>query len=123
MTREGPLWFAGSGKFAARCLTALADELTFSRVVTALPKPAGRGLAERGTPVDGTAEELGIPVFRTGDINHDETILGPSWRRSPFAFVVDFSQIIGDALVPEPGCLNAHPPAHFYRGAARIRER
>jgi len=124
MTREGPLWFAGSGKFAARCLTALADELTFSRVVTALPKPAGRGLAERGTPVDGTAEELGIPVFRTGDINSDEAILGSFREEKPFCFfVVDFSQIIGEPFLsmPEPGCLNIHPsllPA--YRGAAPI---
>jgi len=124
MTREGSLWFAGSGMFAARCLTTLADELPFSKVVTALPKPAGRGLTERGTPVDGTAAELGIPVFRTGDINRDEAILGSFLEEKPFCFfVVDFSQVIGEPFLsmPEPGCLNIHPsllPA--YRGAAPI---
>jgi len=124
MTLEGPLWFAGSGMFAARCLTALAEELTFSKVVTAFPKPAGRGLAERSTPVDGTAVERGIPVSRTVDINRDAAILDSFRDEKPFCFiVVDFSQIIGEPFLsmPEPGCLNIHPSLlPEYRGAAPI---
>ncbi|MFA5622192.1 MAG: methionyl-tRNA formyltransferase [Thermovirgaceae bacterium] len=124
MTLEGPLWFAGSGWFAARCLVALAEKRPFSRVITARPRPAGRGLAERETPVDGTASKLGIPVFRTSDINRDETILASFLEEKPFCFfVIDFSQLIGELFLsmPEPGCLNIHPsllPA--YRGAAPI---
>jgi methionyl-tRNA formyltransferase len=124
MTLEGPLWFAGSGRFAARCLVGLAEKLPFSEVITAHPKPAGRGLTERETPVDGTASKLGIPVLRTWDINRDEAILASFEEEKPFCvFVIDFSQMIGEPFLsmPEPGCLNIHPsllPA--YRGAAPI---
>ena len=124
MTRKEPCWFAGSGRFAARCLEILAEKLPFSRVITALPKPAGRSLGERGTPVDEKASELDLPVFRTGDVNVDRDILSLFGEERPFCiFVIDFSQLIGEPFISMagPGCLNIHPsllPA--YRGAAPI---
>lgn len=124
MTRNEPFWFAGSGRFAARCLEIMAEKLHFSRIITALPKPAGRSLEMKGTPVDRRASELGLPILRTGDINRDKDILSLFLEERPFCiFVIDFSHLIGEPYLsmPGPGCLNIHPsllPA--YRGAAPI---
>lgn len=117
-------WFAGSGRFGARCLALLSERIPFRRVIAAVPKPAGRHLLPAETPVERTALATGIEIVRTPDINSDPLILERLGAEKPSCiFVVDFSQIIGDPFLslPEPGCINIHPsllPA--YRGAAPV---
>ncbi len=68
-------WFAGSGRFGARCLALLSERIPFRRVITAVPKPAGRHLLPAETPVERTALATGIEIVRTPDINSDSLIL------------------------------------------------
>jgi methionyl-tRNA formyltransferase len=119
-----PLWFAGSGSFGANCLAHVSGEVRISRVITAPPKPAGRNLEKRITPVESRACTLDIPVNRTDNINSDEMIREYLEKECPCCIlVVDFAQKIGEPFLSTgpPGCLNIHPsllPA--YRGSAPI---
>lgn len=119
-----PFWFAGSGSFGARCLSILSESILIDRVITAIPRPAGRNLAERVTPVETTAVQAGLCLIRTSDFNRDALLLDLFTRKAPYSIiVVDFVQKIAEPFLSlDPlGCLNIHPsllPA--YRGAAPI---
>jgi methionyl-tRNA formyltransferase len=124
MNPDLEFWFAGSGRLGARCFSLLMQRIRFRRVITAVPRPAGRKLAHSVTPVEMVASAAGVDVSRTLDISGDPVILERLQEEKPFCiFVVDFSQMVREPLLslPEPGCLNIHPsmlPA--YRGAAPI---
>ncbi|MDO9508206.1 MAG: methionyl-tRNA formyltransferase [Thermovirgaceae bacterium] len=124
MTLKNQLWFAGSGSFGARCLSVLVESTTIVRVITAHPRPAGRHLAERETPVESAARKFDLPLTRTSDFNNDRALMDLYKGESPACIlVVDFAQKIGEPFLslPQPGCLNIHPsllPA--YRGSAPI---
>lgn len=119
--------FCGSGAFAARCLELLSAWRTPLWVVTAPPKPAGRGQAPRDTPVKDlmdTADLLrSVPVLTSADASRDEAVLAMKKNRPvAFTFVADFGQIIREPLLAWDapiGCLNIHPSLlPLYRGAA-----
>ncbi len=124
MTLSDPLWCAGTGSFGARCLSVLAESTRIDRVITAYPRPAGRHLAERKTPVESAALRLGLPLSRTSDFTSDIDLLVQYKIEHPACIVVvDFAQKIGEPFLSlsGPGCLNIHPsllPA--YRGAAPV---
>jgi len=119
-----PVWFAGSGSFGANCLANVSEEVCISRVITAPPKPAGRKLEKRITPVESRACTLGLPITRTENINTDVIIRDLFEKERPCCVVVvDFVQKIGEPFLSTgpPGCLNIHPsllPA--YRGSAPV---
>lgn len=54
--------FFGNPEFALPSLRLLAKEFEIYMVVSNVPKPAGRGLKVRKTPIQILAEELGLPV-------------------------------------------------------------
>ncbi len=58
--------FMGSPEFAVPALRALHAHFSVVGVVTQKNKPKGRGRASLPTPVKQAAEDLGVPVFRTG---------------------------------------------------------
>lgn len=124
MTLSDPLWFAGSGSFGARCLSVMAESTRIDRVITAYPRPAGRHLAERKTPVESTAIRLGLPFTRTSDFTSDIDLRDHYRLEHPACIVVvDFAQKIGEPFLSlsQPGCLNIHPSLlPSYRGAAPI---
>ncbi|HDQ93665.1 MAG TPA: methionyl-tRNA formyltransferase [Synergistetes bacterium] len=119
-----PVWFAGSGSFGANCLEHISGKVRISRVITAPPKPAGRKLEKRVTPVETKAGTLNLPIYRTEKVNSDEVLRAYFENESPSCIiVVDFAQKIGEPFlsIGPPGCLNIHPsllPA--YRGSAPI---
>ncbi len=121
--------FFGSGAFAARCLQLLSAWKAPLWVVTAPPKPAGRGRAPKDTPVkdlmDTTDLLQSTPVLMSADASRDETVLAMKKNRpARFTFVVDFGQIIREPLLAwdaPVGCLNIHPSLlPLYRGAAPV---
>jgi methionyl-tRNA formyltransferase len=117
--------FLGSGTFAVPTLAALTEHpaIELVGVVTAPPRPAGRGQEPMSTPIGVAAAALG-----------DVTILTPERLRAPesieavldlgpgLAVLADYGQIVPAALLEMPhGALNLHPsllPRH--RGATPI---
>lgn len=121
--------FFGSGVFAARCLQLLSAWRAPHWVVTAPPKPAGRGRSPKDTPVkdlmDTTDLLQSVSVLTSADASRDEAVLAMKKNRpASFSFVVDFGQIIREPLLAwdaPVGCLNIHPSLlPLYRGAAPV---
>lgn len=121
--------FFGSGVFAARCLALLSLHRAPQWIVTAPPKPAGRGGALRETPVmslAGSADSLrNVPVLTSDDASRDAAVLAMKRDCPPdFTFVIDFGQIIREPILAwneAIGCLNIHPSLlPLYRGAAPV---
>jgi methionyl-tRNA formyltransferase len=128
MANNGLSWgFLGSGSFAARCLALLSEWRAPSWIVTAPPKPAGRGKGFFPTPVDAAAAASlpGIPLVRSAGASTDPEVLG-LLNGSPvsFCFVIDFGQMIKEPILAQServGCLNIHPSLlPSYRGAAPV---
>jgi methionyl-tRNA formyltransferase len=118
------LVFMGTPDFAVPTLIEIIGQgHEVAAVYTQPPRPAGRGMAERKSPVHEKAEAFGIPV-RT-----------PRTLRDPFV-QADFAAIEADAAVvvayglilprpileaPREGCLNLHASLlPRWRGAAPI---
>lgn len=129
MKGGGGYAFFGSGVFAARCLSLLSLWRAPLWVVTAPPKPAGRGCALRKTPVMELAESFdalrGVPLLTSADASRDDAVLAMKDDCPPdFTFVIDFGQIIREPILAweeAVGCLNIHPSLlPLYRGAAPV---
>lgn len=116
--------FLGSGMFAARCLELISSKAKPSWVLTNSPKPAGRGMNPRTTPVHALAEQMGVPLFTSAKISTDIEML--EWISSnlpDLLLVIDFGHMIKEPLlsITPLGCFNIHPsllPA--YRGSAPV---
>ena len=116
--------FCGSGRFAAECLSIIAQKAIPEWVVTNAPRPSGRDLHLQNTPVFEKAEELGLKTRTTSKLSADaETI---EWIMSDIPdliLVIDFGHMIKEPLLNMAplGCINIHPsmlPA--YRGSAPV---
>ncbi len=118
------VWYIGSGAFAALCLSRMASELHFEKVITGHPTIAGRGMKERVSSVEEAALSLSLPLERTGPLSKNEALLRYVTENPPdVIFVVDFAQLVREPFLNEPrfGCLNIHPSLlPLRRGAAPI---
>ncbi len=125
-TRGIPTVFLGTGPFGIPALEAIASarEVRLVGIVTAPPRPAGRGERLRRSPVAERADALGLaPVLepaRLRDLAAVEAVreLGPA-----LLVLADYGQIVPPALLelPAHGALNLHPsllPRH--RGASPV---
>lgn len=116
------LAFMGAASFAVPALDALVKAgHEIAAVYTQPPRPAGRGRAERSTPVHDRAKELGLDVLTP-------TSLRDAGEQSRFAALnLDAAVVVAYGLIlPKPildaprlGCLNIHPSLlPRWRGAA-----
>jgi methionyl-tRNA formyltransferase len=116
--------FMGTPAFAVPTLTEIVGRgHEVAAVYTRAPKPAGRGQAERKSPVHLAAEGFGIPV-------HTPRSLKPVDEQATFAMyapdaavVVAYGLILPGSIlaVPVNGCLNLHGSLlPRWRGAAPI---
>ncbi len=115
--------FFGSGAFSVPTLRNLEQNHQIVRVVTQPDRPGGRGRQPIATPARAMAEELGLAVLPTADVNAPETAAELLAERADLGVVLAFGQKIGPQLLHEiaGGCINAHGsllPA--YRGAAPV---
>lgn len=121
---EGKYWFLGSGLFAAACFPVLSAAVPFSRIITAVPQPAGRGLRLRATPLDDAARNAGYEPEHSEKLSVEGQFRAALEKDCPDALlVVDFGQLILPPFLdlPRLGCLNIHPSLlPTYRGAAPI---
>lgn len=115
--------FMGTPAFSVPILTALAARHDIVAVYSQPPRPAGRGKAERKSPVQLCAEALGLTVrhpvsLRTEAAAEDFAQLG-----CDVAVVVAYGLILPLAILRAPafGCLNIHASLlPRWRGAAPI---
>ncbi len=87
------------------------------------PRPAGRGMEERKTPVHEAAEQLGLPVFTPTSLKSEEEQEKFRALDADVAVVVAYGLLLPKAIIeaPREGCLNLHGSLlPRWRGAAPI---
>jgi methionyl-tRNA formyltransferase len=87
------------------------------------PRPAGRGMEERKSPVHEKAEAFGIPVFTPTSLKSPEEQERFAALQADVAVVVAYGLMLPKAILdaPEHGCLNLHASLlPRWRGAAPI---
>jgi methionyl-tRNA formyltransferase len=116
--------FMGTPDFAVPPLTELVTEgHDVLAVYTQPPRPAGRGMAARKSPVHHFAEEAGIPVFTPKTLKRAEVQNEFYAHDADVAVVAAYGLILPKAILEAPrfGCLNIHGSLlPRWRGAAPI---
>ncbi len=116
--------FMGTPDFSVPTLSEIVSAgHDVAGVYTQPPRPAGRGMEERKSPVHAFAEEAAIPVFtpkslRRAEVQQEFAALAPE-----VALVVAYGLILPKPVldVPPLGCLNLHGSLlPRWRGAAPI---
>lgn len=116
--------FMGTPEFSVPTLTEIVSAgHEVVAVYTRAPKPAGRGQAERKTPVHETAEAFGIPVFTPRSLRGEAEQAQFASLGADVAVVVAYGLLLPKPILeaPEYGCLNLHGSLlPRWRGAAPI---
>lgn len=92
-------------------------------VYTQPPRPAGRGMAVRKSPVHEKAEMLGLPVFTPTSLKETEEQEAFAALQPDVAVVVAYGLLLPKPILDAPthGCLNVHASLlPRWRGAAPI---
>ena len=118
------LAFMGTPDFAVPVLRAcLASGHEVVAVYTRAPRPAGRGMGERKSPVHDAAEDAGIPVFTPRTLRDPDAQAAFAAHDLDLAVVAAYGLILPKAVLdaPRKGCINLHASIlPRWRGAAPI---
>ena len=118
------LVFMGTPEFSVGCLDALAAAgHDVAAVYSQPPRPAGRGMADRKSPVHARAKALGIPVLTPKSLKSAEARSEFAAHRADAAVVVAYGLLLPREILDAPkyGCFNVHASAlPRWRGAAPI---
>ena len=115
--------FMGTPDFSVPVLEALHQVHEIVAVYCQPPRPAGRGKADRPSPVQARAEALGLPV------RHPVSLRSEAAAKDFAALGADVAVVVASGLIlPQPildaprlGCLNIHASLlPRWRGAAPI---
>jgi methionyl-tRNA formyltransferase len=116
--------FMGTPAFAAVALNALVDAgHEVAAVYSQPPRPKGRGMDTRKSPVHAFAEERSIPVRTPVSLRNAEEIAAFAALKADVAVVAAYGLILPRAVLDAPrhGCLNIHASLlPRWRGAAPI---
>lgn len=113
----------GTPDFAIPALRAIAGRHDLAAVYARPPRPAGRGQAERTSPVQKAAEALGLGVRHPATLRDVAETDAFRALHADVAVVVAYGLILPRAIlaVPAKGCLNIHASLlPRWRGAAPI---
>ena len=114
----------GTPEFAVPAFTEIVSAgHDVAAVYTRAPKPAGRGQADRKSPVHGAAEGFGIPVMTPRSLKGEAEQLAFGAFDADVAIVVAYGLILPKPILDGPrlGCLNLHGSLlPRWRGAAPI---
>ena len=118
------LVFMGTPDFAVPALAALIGSAhAIAAVYSQPPRPAGRGLELRASPVQQLAERAGLPVLTPRGLRTPEATAAFKAHQADVAVVVAYGLLLPPAILslPRHGCLNLHPSQlPRWRGAAPI---
>ncbi|WP_103332403.1 methionyl-tRNA formyltransferase [Pseudotabrizicola formosa] len=115
--------FMGTPDFSVPVLEALAKQHDILAVYTQPPRPAGRGKADRPSPVHQKARALGLPVRHPARLKDPADQAEFAALNADVAVVVAYGLILPQAVLDAPrlGCLNIHASLlPRWRGAAPI---
>ena len=116
--------FMGTPDFAVPTLAAiLAAGHEVVAVYTRAPRPAGRGMEERKSPVHTYADQEGLPVLTPRSLREKAQQQAFAAHRPDVGVVVAYGLILPRPVLeaPRSGCLNLHASAlPRWRGAAPI---
>jgi methionyl-tRNA formyltransferase len=115
--------FMGTPDFSVPVLEALHGAHEVVAVYCQPPRPAGRGKAERPTPVHARALQLGLPVRHPTRLRDPEAQAAFAALNADIAVVVAYGLILPQPVLDAPrhGCLNIHASLlPRWRGAAPI---
>lgn len=115
--------FMGSPDFSVSVLDRLAQTHEIMCVYCQPPRPAGRGKAERPTPVHARAVELGLPVRHPLNLKDPKDQADFAAVQADVAVVVAYGLILPQVVLDAPklGCVNIHASLlPRWRGAAPI---
>jgi methionyl-tRNA formyltransferase len=116
--------FMGTPDFAVPTLTEIVSAgHEVVAVYTRAPRPAGRGQAERKSPVHLAAEGFGLPVLTPRSLRGDAEQIVFAAHEADLAIVVAYGLILPAPILAAPalGCLNLHGSLlPRWRGAAPI---
>jgi len=116
--------FMGTPDFAVPTLSALLGSVhQVVAVYCQPPRPAGRGMALRPSPVQMLAASAGLPVLTPLSLRPSETVAVFAAHEADVAVVAAYGLLLPTAILPLPshGCLNLHPSRlPRWRGAAPI---
>lgn len=115
--------FMGTPDFAVPILNALVQDNQIVAVYTQPPRPAGRGKADRPSPVHLRAIELGLIVRHPVNLKSAEQQVEFAALDADIAIVVAYGLILPKLILDAPrlGCLNIHASLlPRWRGAAPI---
>ena len=116
--------FMGTPEFSVPTLTEIvAAGHEVVAVYTRAPKPAGRGQAERKSPVHEAAEGFGLPVFTPRSLKGEAEQIVFASHDADVAVVVAYGLLLPRPILDAPrlGCLNLHGSLlPRWRGAAPI---
>jgi methionyl-tRNA formyltransferase len=113
----------GTPDFSGPTLNALHEVHDIVAVYCQPPRPAGRGKADRPTPVHARAVELGLPVRHPVSLRSEDAAKDFADLDADVAVVVAYGLILPQAILDAPrlGCLNIHASLlPRWRGAAPI---
>ena len=113
----------GTPDFSVPVLKALAAVHEVVAVYSQPPRPAGRGKADRPSPVQQAAEALGLPVRHPVSLKTPEAQAEFAALQADVAVVVAYGLILPQVVLDAPrrGCLNIHASLlPRWRGAAPI---
>ena len=114
------LIFLGTPEFALPALEAVHARHEIALVVTAPPKPRGRGQKPAPTPVQQAAQRLSLPVETPARLD-PEAVERIAQLQPDALCVVAYGKILPESVFARFTCLNVHPsllPRH--RGAAPV---
>ena len=115
--------FMGTPEFSVPILDALHHMHEIVAVYCQPPRPAGRGKADRPSPVQARAAALGLPVRHPAKLRSDDAVAEFTALKADVAVVVAYGLILPQAILDAPrfGCLNIHASLlPRWRGAAPI---
>jgi methionyl-tRNA formyltransferase len=118
------LIFMGTPAFAVPCLLEIIGHgYELAAVYTRAPKPAGRGLAPKASPVAGEAQRLGLPVLTPSSLKGADAAEGFRVLGADAAVVVAYGLMLPKPILEAVplGCFNVHASLlPRWRGAAPI---
>ncbi len=115
--------FMGTPDFSIPVLEALHQAHEIVAVYCQPPRPAGRGKADRPSPVQARAEALGLQVRHPVSLRSEAAAKDFAALGADVAVVVAYGLILPQAVLDAPrlGCLNIHASLlPRWRGAAPI---
>jgi methionyl-tRNA formyltransferase len=116
--------FMGTPDFAVPTLTAIVGAgHEVAAAYTRAPRPAGRGMAERASPIEVAAKRFGIEVLTPQTLRGEEATERFGGHAVDVAVVVAYGLILPRPFleIPPLGCLNLHASLlPRWRGAAPI---